>query len=77
MNKIALLATVVLSMAILGQILPHARPIHVEGLKVEQIDQAFFRDLEQYRRSAAARRHHTPSAPVTLTGMTAVDADRG
>jgi hypothetical protein len=60
MSKIAFLLAAIIGFSILGHSLPQAKIPHAGGLEVNQIDQAFFRDLEQYRISAARRRAATP-----------------
>ena len=60
MSKIAFLLAAIIGFSILGHSLPQAKIPHTGGLQVNQIDQAFFRDLEQYRISAARRRAATP-----------------
>jgi hypothetical protein len=56
MSKIAFLLIAIVGFSILGHALPQAKILHADGLEINQIDQAFFRDLEQYRISAARRR---------------------
>jgi hypothetical protein len=58
MSKIAFLLIAIVGFSILGHSLPQAKIPHADGLQVNQIDQAFFRDLEQYRISAARRQGH-------------------
>jgi hypothetical protein len=61
MSKIAFLVTAVIGFSVLGHSLPQAKVVHADGLQINQIDQAFFRDLEQYRISAARRRAPMPA----------------
>jgi hypothetical protein len=73
MSKIAFLLTAIIGFSVLGHSLPQTKVRHTDGLQVNQIDQAFFRDLEQYRISAARRRAATPHEQATIVSS---DFDR-
>jgi hypothetical protein len=73
MSKIAFLLMAIIGFSVLGHSLPQAKARHADGLQINQIDQAFFRDLEQYRISAARRRAAAPHEQATIASS---DFDR-
>ena len=74
MSKIAFLLTAIIGFSVLGHSLPQAKVHNPDGLKINQIDQAYFRDLEQYRISAARRRAGNASG-TRFDQATVVSAD--
>lgn len=60
----------------LVQSLPCSMAVRDDRLHADQIDQAFFRDLEQYRLSAQARRARVSGLPTAFSRMSASDYDR-
>lgn len=76
MSKIAFLLIAIIGFSVLGHALPQAKIPHADGLKVNQIDQAFFRDLEQYRISAARRRAAPTSGTHEQATIVSPDIDR-
>jgi len=81
LTKLTFLLAAATCLSMLGAALPNPKSVHADGLKVNQIDQAFFRDLEQYRRSAADRRHGATPAPMQtpseLSSVASSTFDRG
>jgi hypothetical protein len=76
MSKIAFLLTAIVGFSVLGHALPQTKIPHADGLKVNQIDQAFFRDLEQYRISAARRRAATTTSMPEQATIVPANFDR-